>query len=61
MLDELEAIGYKALAHAKKEFYDFLSNEGYEGAFFDIKFIIWITNQDFTQRLRKLEIEDEIK
>ena len=50
-----------ALLKARDAFHQHLNGCGYDPAYWDIKFTCWqLTSNDF-QRLRRFEIEDEVK
>lgn len=58
---ELDAVVYEALGSAKKVFQQTVSDNDYDPAFVDIRFTAWIKDISFEHRLRKIEIEDEVK
>ncbi len=51
----------KALCAAKKAFFKTISDEGYDSAFWDIRFTAWMVDSEFTTRLKRIEIEEEVK
>lgn len=57
----LDEIVFIALTEAKKMFQSTISKFGYEAALVDIRFTAWINDINFEHRLRKIEIEDEVK
>lgn len=57
--DELMAAG--ALDHAAKAFQDYISKEGLNPAYFDIRFTAWVVDSGFEKRLARIEIERELK
>jgi len=59
--DTFDEIVFKALDLAKQCFQDTISKYGYDPAFVDIQFTAWIKDISFEHRLRKIEIEDEVK
>ena len=61
--DELDFddVVYLALRNAKKAFEDTLSKHLYDSASCDIRFTAFINDVNFEQRLRKIEIEGELK
>ena len=58
---ESEYIGMQALLHARKAFHDYVSAEGFDPAYYDIRFIVWIVDINFEKRLARMEIEGELK
>ena len=50
-----------ALRQAKQAFQKFLSANCYDPAYWDLRFTAWEVSSDFTTRLRRYEIEDEVK
>ena len=59
--EEFDDIVYIALKNARKAFNDTLSKYGFDSAYCDIRFTAFITDVNFEQRLRKIEIEGELK
>lgn len=57
----LDEIVSKALDCAKQSFQAVLNDYGYDPAYCDILFTAWIKDVNFEHRLRRLEIEDEVK
>jgi len=60
-MSELAGITMEALEKAKEAFNKRLEYEGYDPAYWDIRFTAWEVGDNFTTRLRRYEIEDEVK
>lgn len=60
-MSELAEITIKALNNAKEAFNKTIGDEGYDSAYWDIRFTAWEVDSNFTTRLRRYEIEDEVK
>lgn len=58
---DFDDIVYLALRDAKRAFNDTLSKHLYDSAFCDIRFTVWVKDATFEHRLRRMEIEDELK
>jgi len=58
---DFDDVVYLALRNAKKVFEDTLSRYLYDPAYCDIRFTAFIKDMNFEQRLRKIEIEGELK
>lgn len=58
---DFDDVVYEALRDAKKKFQEVLESHNYDPAYCDIKFVAWVVDTSFTARLRKIEIEDEVK
>ena len=58
---DFDDVVYEALRDAKERFCEVIESYNYEPAFCDIKFIAWIVDTSLTTRLRKIEIEAEVK
>ena len=56
-----EEITALALLHAKEAFQKYLEDEGYDAAYWDIRFTAWRVDAGFENRLSRFEIESEIK
>jgi hypothetical protein len=50
-----------ALESAKEAFGRYMSDRGYDSAFWDIRFTAWRKDSTLSQRLQRYEIEDECK
>ena len=59
--DDFDDVVYLALKNAQKAFHDTLSRYGFDSAYCDIRFTAFINDANFEQRLRKIEIEGELK
>lgn len=60
-VSEVAEITMKALNKARGAFNDYLEKDGFEPALWDIRFTAWEVDYNFTTRLRRYEIEDEVK
>jgi len=58
---DFDDVVYEALRNAKAKFREALEDHYYDTAYCDINFTAFIVDSSFTTRLRKIEIEDEIK
>jgi len=58
---DLDDIVYEALVSAKKAFNTTIEDYNHDPAFTDIKFTAFILDSTLTTRLRKIEIEGELK
>ena len=58
--DDFDDIVYLALKNAQKIFYETLSKHGFDSAYCDIRFTVFVKDSSFDQRLRRIEIEEEI-
>ena len=54
-------ITFEALMNARKAFEETLRECGYDSAYWDIKFIAYLVDERFKQRLSKIEYESELK
>ena len=52
---------YEALEKAREIFQKTISQYGYDPAFTDIQFTAWIKDVSLENRLRRIEIEEEVK
>lgn len=51
----------EALYHAREQFNKTLSHEGFDPAYCNTRFTVWLMDSSFTIRLAKFEIEEEVK
>lgn len=58
---DFDDVVYEALRNAQKRFCEVIESYNYEPAYCDIKFIAWIVDTSSYIRLRKTEIEAEVK
>ena len=64
LLDEepsTDQITLEALIKARGAFDKYLEDYGYDPAFWDTRFTAWQVDSSLSQRLRKFEIEGEVK
>lgn len=61
MSDDLLELTIGALGAAKDAFYKYLSDLGYQTAFWDIRFTAWKKDSTLSERLSRYEIEDECR
>ena len=59
--EEFDDVVYLALKNARKVFNDTLSKYGFDSACCDIRFTAFVKDSSFERRLRRIEIEDELK
>ena len=58
---DFDDVVYEALRSAKERLAEVIESYNYEPAYCDIKFTAWIVDTSLTTRLRKIEIEAEVK
>ena len=58
---DLDFVVHEALEAAKKTFQDTISSYDYDPAYCDIRFIAWIKDVNLENRLKRIEIEEEVK
>lgn len=51
----------EGLLKARDAFEKYLEDCGYDSAYADIRFTAWVVDSGFTTRLRRMEIEGELK
>ena len=58
---EFDDVVYEALSMAMREFQRVVSNYLYDPAYCDLRFTAYIKDCTLTERLKRIEIEDECK
>ena len=61
MEKDFDLVVYEGLLAAEVAFRDALSKELYDSAYCDIRFTAWVKDATLTERLKRIEIEDECK
>jgi len=58
---DFEVVVGEALLMAQKAFQKHLEDYYFDPAYCDIRFTAWVKSDDFAERLKRFEIEDEVK
>jgi hypothetical protein len=59
--EDLTLTTMRALVAAREAFNAYLGEDGNDPAYWDIRFTAWLVSSDFTTRLERVEIEQEVK
>ena len=58
---DLDTVVHEALEVAREAFQKHISDYCYDPAYTDIRFTAWIKDVSFENRLKRIEIEEEVK
>ena len=56
-----DEVAYEALLEARERFKEVLTGYNIDAAYFDTRFTTWVIDDSLTTRLRRIEIEEEVK